>query len=156
MHANRQMLTTMMSYRSELNDSIQLRAALVQLMFTSTASFSFNYRIKLEHSMMLKMGWYDRKRESFNVQKSFNDLLGARLIIPSFRKHELAILDYFKSKEDNMIRRPYIREEFSYHGLHLSLSSTNFEFPWELQIWDTADREVNFKAHARHEARKEE
>ncbi|ERL64635.1 hypothetical protein L248_0692 [Schleiferilactobacillus shenzhenensis LY-73] len=117
--------------------------------------FEFEYRSKLEDSLYLKIAWYLRKQHDLYVGKSINDLFGGRIILADFRPYEKQILAYLLDKHDTMVSRPYIRDDDTYHALHLYIRKDNFSFPWELQIWDTADVQTNFQAHAAHEERKE-
>jgi len=44
----------------------------------------------------------------------------------------------------------YLRDKEGYKGLHVYFKNkNNFYFPWELQIWDAADVEMNITIHER-------
>lgn len=154
---NTNFLATTLRYRDRLSDWVKFETDLVPLIDQDWHVCKFNYRTKLEDSFFKKMHWYLNKSQPYYVLKTFNDLFGARLIIPNFRSFENSLLDYYGSKSDNMVRRAYIRDDTpSYHGLHLYISPSNTQFPWELQIWDTADEKANLFSHDMHEKRKED
>lgn len=153
---NAKMLDYTMLYRSELSNWLKPDIVLTRLALAEESKCKLGYRTKLEDSLLYKIKWYMGRQDTFYVLKSINDLFGARLIIPGFQEFEQETYNYYKSKEDERVRRCYIRDdEPSYHGLHLYIGSSNEEFPWELQIWDSGKEENNLKSHAYHEQKKE-
>lgn len=119
-------------------------------------TLQFNYRTKYERSLQRKIAWYGRRDQGFAVKKGINDLLGARLIVHGLRECEQEWAEHFKNDLGSLVSRVYIRDDDTYHALHVYIEDNNRHFPWEIQLWDFNDAETNYAAHDRHEQRKDE
>ncbi|WP_125580645.1 nucleotidyltransferase family protein [Levilactobacillus cerevisiae] len=115
--------------------------------------WKFQYRVKFLASLKVKVGHnLDKHRY---VAKVVNDLVGTRIIVGhlnrNFDEVEEVLVRLLKRQ---VISRYYLREDGKYRAIHCYFQSENRYFPWELQIWDTADATANFREHARHDLEK--
>lgn len=116
-------------------------------------SFDFRSRIKDPVSRMSKILTYkDGKNEGGKVaiKKCLNDLYGFRVFLntvehtDSFITNLCEVLDLFDVKVHNSCKGQYKATHIYFHN------SSNLFFPWELQIWNNADKEANIQSHKEH------
>lgn len=89
---------------------------------------------------------------AFPLRKVINDLLGFRIILPGVTENQATIDDFLdKLLAQGKIARHYYRQDQRYRAFHCYFRQNNFQYPWELQIWDQQDEAVNIYEHARHE-----
>ncbi|WP_242359656.1 hypothetical protein [Lactococcus petauri] len=116
---------------------------------------SVRIRIKQGESISEKLFYYKNKRENGRVpiNKCLNDLLGFRLIVSNLGSvGEKIKLD---NRLQKSISRMYPRSDGYYEALHLYFKNSNNRFfPWELQIWDVTQAELNEKSHEEHKQKR--
>lgn len=119
----------------------------------------FRCRAKLLDSAYKKLEHYhylEQKKGSFYITKSLNDMWGARIVFKDLNNNvdELnKILDNLKHK--GTISRFYFKDKQGYRATHCYFQTNNRYLPWELQIWDFLDMEINEGSHEKHEKEKE-
>lgn len=115
-------------------------------------NYEYSQRIKADNSIFSKLATYrTTQRHQFGeipLNKCINDLFGMRIIIKNGNIDYNIIEDYC----NNHI--PKIRfvdsTKFNYHAHHIYFKIDNFNFPWELQIWEEQYEKSNRKSHAEH------
>lgn len=117
------------------------------------------YRYKLDTTIMDKVESYYKKEDHIGkicIAKTINDLCGVRIICPNVRGNDKIqkILQSFK--DDKIIKRYYTKDKHRYKAIHCYFQLKNNYFPWELQIWDEKDAQLNHYLHEEHEKRRKE
>lgn len=136
-----------------------LNAALI------SSNFEYDYsewdariRIKQKESVINKLHYYfcNHVNGKTSIQKCLNDLLGFRLIIDDFNFNSLDIQNFFEDiKCEQNLMKWYTRDKEGYKGTHIYFKNvSNFYFPWELQIWNTAYARSNEISHELHKAKR--
>ncbi len=107
-----------------------------------TLDFPYDYRIKSMESCRIK---YDRYYPNFSVERTFNDIFGARIIIDSYQM-AYYIADEKHTRESNMISGK--NTDDGYRGLHLYYQPDHFTYPIEFQFNTPYDRCLNDWLHS--------
>lgn len=103
-----------------------------------------NYRIKSLDSILLK---YDRYYPNFTVERTYNDILGFRLICLDYTVPDelhTAYPDAFRRCSD---LRGGKKTDDGYRGVHLYFQVDHFHYPIELQYNTAFDRRFNDWLH---------
>ena len=107
-----------------------------------TAEFPYDYRIKSLESCRIK---YDRYYPNYAVERTYNDLFGARLIVEDYSQaYEIANMK--PVRESNMIAGKKMDD--GYRGLHLYYQPDHFVYPIEFQFNTAYDRRLNDWLHS--------
>lgn len=131
-----------LSYRLNLHEAIN-----DYLAFAGTRGIDFFYRVKTAESIHDKISRYLARDNQYPVNNILNDIFGARLIWPSETVAEiLQNLDEWKVRYG--LKNWYLRDVEGYIGVHIYFkNSSNFYYPWELQVWDENDVQANIENH---------
>lgn len=131
-----------LSYRLNLHEAIN-----DYLAFADTRGIDFFYRVKTAESIHDKISRYLARDNQYPVNNILNDIFGARLIWPSETVAEiLQNLDEWKVRYG--LKNWYLRDVEGYIGVHIYFkNSSNFYYPWELQVWDENDVQANIENH---------
>lgn len=136
------------SYRLNLHEAIN-----DYLLFSDTKDINFYYRVKTSESIQDKINRYLQRENQYPTNNILNDIFGARIVLPS---DDIAIilekLDNYKDKYG--LKNWYLRDADGYVGIHIYFNplhscqaTSNFYYPWELQIWDENDALTNIQNH---------
>lgn len=116
-------------------------------------------RVKQKDSIYNKLIFYGEKAEKgkIPIQKCLNDLLGFRLIMEDFDFLDKGYKDLLLSlKADLNLMKCYDRDVDGYKGSHIYFKNkNNFYYPWELQLWNSSDAELNEKSHKEHKSKRD-
>lgn len=134
-----------LAYRLNLHESINdylYRADLYDI--------SYFYRVKTSESILEKIKRFQQRNEGYPVNSILNDIFGARIIVSSEDISQIMEqLDNWKEKYG--LKNWYLRDKEEYIGIHIYFkNSSNFYYPWELQIWDKKDAEKNIQSHIKY------
>ncbi|WP_352417584.1 hypothetical protein [Clostridium tertium] len=106
-------------------------------------------RVKKQESIADKI--YRKTKEqggTFPVNKYLNDLLGFRVIDPSYKNNIHIIKELVNSyNENNVSIMGKFRQNNGYEGYHIYLKHSNNTFPIEVQIWDKDKEHSNMQHH---------
>lgn len=116
-------------------------------------------RVKSLGSLNEKIYQYNSSRRlkgKVRINKSINDLVGARFLVKNLNDNLEDYLEYIKQLKNTDIvdiYRPYIKNKDTskYCAIHIYLKDTNKHFCWEIQLWDPNSLEDNKLEHAKHE-----
>lgn len=107
-----------------------------------TLVFPYDFRIKSMESCRIK---YDRYYPNYAVERTYNDLFGARIIIEDYRQaYELAHTK--PSRESDLTSGK--KTDDGYRGLHLYYQPDHFVYPIEFQFNTVYDRRLNDWLHS--------
>lgn len=112
-------------------------------------------RLKLRNSIEYKMNNYMSAKHQFGeipLNKCFNDIFGMRIILKENANYE-TIKNFMKQYYSNQKIKFYDASKQDYVATHLYFYKENYDFRWELQIWDK-QHEISNKIS--HEAYKQE
>ncbi|MDO4449405.1 MAG: GTP pyrophosphokinase [Moraxella sp.] len=131
-----------LSYRLNLHEAIN-----DYLFFADIKDIHFYYRVKTAESIHDKINRYLARENQYPVNNILNDIFGVRMILPSeYISQILENLDKFKA--EYQLKNWYLRDVDGYIGIHIYFkNSSNFYYPWELQIWDIKDAKANIESH---------
>ncbi|WP_439256652.1 GTP pyrophosphokinase [Lonepinella sp. BR2271] len=134
-----------LAYRLNLHEAINdylYRADLTDI--------SYFYRVKTSESILHKIERFQQRSEGFPVNSIMNDIFGARMIVSTEDITQVMNkLDEWKEKYG--LKNWYLRDKDEYVGIHIYFkNSSNFYYPWELQIWDRKDAERNIQSHRKY------
>ena len=132
-------------YRLNLHESIN-----DYLIEHDLDNITYYYRVKTSESILDKIERYSKNVDKYPVNNWMNDIFGARMILSC---DELAeIQDLLDGWQDEFgLKNWYFRDKDDYRGLHVYFKNkSNFYFPWELQLWDENDVELNINNHRLH------
>ena len=105
-------------------------------------------RIKNIHSIEYKINNYkSKKHENGNIPvlKCFNDLFGARIILSQALTHKEIkkfIRDNYQDKY-----KCIDSSKGDYVATHIYFKNSNYNLPWELQVWNECSEERNIRSH---------
>jgi ppGpp synthetase/RelA/SpoT-type nucleotidyltranferase len=135
----------MLNYRLNLHESIN-----DYLIETDLNDVNYYYRVKTAESILDKIKRYADKADQYTVNNLLNDIFGCRIILSA--EAVVGVLDLVDAwQEQYGLKNWYMRDKDGYKGVHIYFKNgSNFYFPWELQIWVTADVESNIESHRRH------
>lgn len=134
-----------LSYRLNLHESIN-----DYLYFSNIKDISFYYWVKTSESIQDKIKRFLERENQYPTNNILNDIFGARIILPSHLIPEIINqLDYWKTEYH--LKNWYLRDVDGYLGIHVYFkNSSNFYYPWELQIWDEKDALKNIHNHQKY------
>ncbi len=144
---NKILLDSIISYREFINENnIQLLMDFKQF---STEKSKVNIRTKAKNSIEYKIKNYMENHENGKVpiNKCFNDLFGIRIICEDK-------LTY--NKIANLINNKYSElkcidsSKKDYKATHIYFKKNNFNFQWELQVWNKVDEINNIESHEKY------
>jgi len=117
---------------------------------TLQSAYDFQYRPKLIATILEKL--VHNQNQGKYVAKILNDLFGARLILPQlFEDRESIDILLSNLQRRGIISRFYTRIDGHYWGIHCYFQDKNSHFPWELQLWDSDHKSMNYQEHIRHD-----
>lgn len=137
------------AYKSALNRNI-VKVWDIQNKFTG-----IRYRIKQAESISEKILYYMSRNHQFGkipLNKCLNDFLGFRVLVDDLETvHDSLKID----SRVTSISKMYLRVDGNYRGLHLYFKNGNNRFfPWELQIWDKNQSQMNEVSHKEHKQKR--
>lgn len=144
---NEQMLNTIFNYREFINENnIQLLIDFKQ--FNSEKS-KVNIRTKTKNSIEYKIKNYTENHENgkIPIEKCLNDLFGIRIIGSEELTHE-QIMEFINMRHENLKCIDSSKKE--YKATHIYFKQDNFNFQWELQIWNKIDEVNNIISHEKY------
>lgn len=141
------MINILFDYRDCINDHIINFSLEIQQHNFGNAKVSS--RVKAQNSIEYKLYNYQINHEQGNIpiNKCMNDLYGIRMIIKNK-------LQYKEIKEE--IEKKYANlkcidsSKGNYKAIHIYFKKDNYSFPWELQIWNEEDEEINLESHRKY------
>lgn len=107
-------------------------------------AFDSAYRIKSLDSMLLK---YDRYYPHFTVERTYNDILGIRIICPDYAQADALRAEYPQEFRHCADMRDGKKCDDGYRGVHLYFQADHFHYPIELQYNTVFDRRLNDWLH---------
>ena len=112
--------------------------------FTEIATdekIKYENRIKALHSVSLK---YDKHFPNTPVEKTFNDILGIRVIV-----NDYSIVDIIEFPETTRVAdmRKGKSQDDGYRGIHVYYQKDHFHYPIEIQFVTSFDRQFNAWLH---------
>ena len=133
------------NYRLNLHESIN-----DYLMQADLDMIEFFYRVKTAEAIEDKINRYTSNEDQYPVNNWMNDIFGARMILSCNEMTDIqGMLDNWQ--DEFGLKNWYFRDKDDYRGLHVYFKNkSNFFFPWELQLWDENDVELNIKNHRLH------
>ena len=144
---NEMMLETIFNYREFINENnIQLLMDFKQ--FNSEIS-KVNIRTKTKNSIEFKIKNYNDNHEKgkIPIEKCLNDLFGIRIICSQKLNYD-EIVNFIKEK--NKKRKCIASSKKDYKATHIYFKQDNFNFQWELQIWNKEDETNNINSHEKY------
>ena len=144
---NEEILNVVFSYREFINENnIKLLMDFKQF---NTEKAKVNIRTKAKNSIEYKIKNYIENHENGKVpiNKCLNDLFGIRIICTEkIEKEQIAELIKFKFKNLKFIDS----SKQDYKATHIYFRQDNFNFQWELQIWNKEDEIKNISSHEKY------
>ncbi len=145
--SNEIMLDTIFNYREFINENnIQLLMDFKQ--FNNEIS-KVNIRTKTKNSIEYKLKNYNENHENgkIPIEKCLNDLFGIRIICAKKLEHN-EILNFIEEKHKKIKCINSSKKE--YKATHIYFKKDNFNFQWELQIWNKEDEINNINSHEKY------
>lgn len=144
---NEEMLNTIFNYREFINENnIQLLMDFKQF---NNDKAKVNIRAKTKNSIEYKIKNYIKNHEDGKVpiNKCFNDLFGIRIIC----SEEITNKQIQELIEDEFQDLKCIdSSKQEYKATHIYFKQDNFNFQWELQVWNKIDEINNINSHERY------
>lgn len=114
--------------------------------------FEYGQRIKADNSIFSKLATY-RTTEKHQygrlaLNKCINDLFGLRIIVNN-EKIEYNIIEEYCNEHSPKLRFINSTKD-GYKAYHVYFKIDNYNFPWELQIWEKRYEKSNRISHAKH------
>ncbi len=144
---NELMLNTIFNYREFINENnIQLIMDFKQF---NTDFSKVNIRAKTKNSIEYKIKNYVENHEGgkIPIEKCLNDLLGIRIICSEKLGYE-QIKEFVNKNFSNLKCIHSLRQE--YKATHIYFKKDNYNFQWELQVWNSEDEINNILSHERY------
>ena len=141
------MLETIFNYREFINENnIQLVMDFKQ--FNSEIS-KVNIRAKTKNSIEFKIKNYNDNHENgkIPIEKCLNDLFGIRIICSQKLNYD-EIVNFIKEKNKKL--KCIDSSKKDYKATHIYFKQDNFNFQWELQIWNKEDETNNINSHEKY------
>lgn len=145
--SNEKMLETIFNYREFINENnIQLIMDFKQ--FNSEIS-KVNIRTKTKNSIEFKIKNYNDNHENgkIPIEKCLNDLFGIRIIC-SQKLNYGEIINFINEKNKKL--KCIDSSKKDYKATHIYFKQDNFNFQWELQIWNKEDEINNINSHEKY------
>lgn len=144
---NELILEAIFNYREFINESnIQLIMDFKQF---NTENSKVNVRTKTKNSIEYKIKNYIENHENgeIPIDKCLNDLFGIRIIMNKRLTYN-QIIDFIRKKYKNLKCIDSSKKE--YKATHIYFKQDNFNFQWELQIWNKEDENNNINSHEKY------
>lgn len=144
---NELMLNTIFNYREFINENnIQLLMDFKQF---NSEKAKVNSRAKTKNSIEYKIKNYIENHENGKVpiEKCLNDLFGIRIICSEELTHE-QIEEFINKKHEYLKCIDSSKKE--YKATHIYFKQDNFNFQWELQVWNQIDENNNINSHEKY------
>lgn len=144
---NEQMLNTIFNYREFINENnIQL---LLDFKRFNTKNAKVNIRTKAKNSIEYKIKNYIENHENgkIPINKCLNDLFGIRIICAE-KMGYAQITELIKYKFKNLKCIDSSKQD--YKATHIYFRQGNFNFQWELQVWNREDEINNINSHEKY------
>lgn len=144
---NELILETVFNYREFINESnIQLIMDFKQF---NTENSKVNIRTKTKNSIEYKIKNYIENHENgeIPIDKCLNDLFGIRIIMNKRLTYN-QIIEFVRTKYKNLKCIDSSKKE--YKATHIYFKQDNFNFQWELQIWNKEDENNNINSHEKY------
>lgn len=144
---NEEMLNTVFSYREFINENnIQL---LMDFKKFNTQNAKINIRTKAKNSIEYKIKNYIENHEDGKVpiNKCLNDLFGIRIICTEPIEN-VQIVELVKSNFKNLKCIDSSKQD--YKATHIYFRQDNFNFQWELQVWNKENEINNINSHEKY------
>lgn len=144
---NEMILETIFNYREFINENnIQLVMDFKQ--FNSEFS-KVNIRTKTKNSIEFKIKNYNDNHENgkIPIEKCLNDLFGIRIICSQKLNYD-EIVNFIKEKNKKL--KCIDSSKKDYKATHIYFKQDNFNFQWELQIWNKEDETNNINSHEKY------
>ena len=145
--SNEVLLETIFNYREFINENnIQLLIDFKQ--FNSEIS-KVNIRAKTKNSIEYKIKNYNENHENgkIPIEKCLNDLFGIRIICSQKLNYD-EIQNFIKEKHKKL--KCIDSSKKDYKATHIYFKQDNFNFQWELQIWNKEDETNNINSHEKY------
>lgn len=115
----------------------------------SAFPFPVNHRVKNWNSMEDKLGRYQNgpSEGKMPLNKCLNDLFGWRIISADVPDYE-QIQSYLAKEFPGL--KCIDSSKQGYRATHIYISRSNFDFQWELQLWNARDEHSNKESHKQH------
>lgn len=144
---NEEMLNVIFNYREFINENnIQL---LMDFKKFNTEKAKVNIRTKTKNSIEYKIKNYIQNHENgeIPINKCFNDLFAIRIICTEQLTNK-QIVEFIESKFNNL--KCIDSSKQGYKATHIYFKQDNFNFQWELQIWNKIDEYENITSHEKY------
>lgn len=144
---NELMLNTIFNYREFINENnIQLLMDFKQF---NSENAKVNIRTKTKNSIEYKIKNYIETHENGKVpiEKCLNDLFGIRIICAEELMYE-QIVEFINKKYEDLKCIDSSKKE--YKATHIYFKQDNFNFQWELQVWNQVDEINNMNSHEKY------
>lgn len=144
---NENIIDTIFNYREFINENnIQLIMDFKQ--FNSEMS-KVNIRTKTKNSIEFKIKNYNDNHENgmIPIEKCLNDLFGIRIICNQRLSYN-KIAKFIEEKHKNL--KCINSSKKDYKATHIYFKQDNFNFQWELQIWNKEDEINNINSHEKY------
>lgn len=144
---NEEMLNTIFNYREFINENnIQLSLDFKQF---NNEKVKVNTRAKTKNSIEYKIKNYIQNHEDgkIPINKCLNDLFGIRIICAEqITNNQIEELIQNKFKDLKCIDS----SKQEYKATHIYFKQDNFNFQWELQVWNKIDEINNINSHEKY------
>mgnify|MGYP001851981925 CR=1 FL=1 len=144
---NEEILNAVFNYREFINENnIKLLMAFKQF---STENAKVNIRTKAKNSIEYKIKNYIENHENgkIPINKCLNDLFGIRIICAE-KMGYAQITELIKYKFKNLKCIDSSKQD--YKATHIYFRQGNFNFQWELQVWNREDEMNNINSHEKY------
>ena len=144
---NEIMLNNIFNYREFINENnIQLVNVFKQF---NNEKAKVNTRTKTKNSIEFKIKNYIQNHEDgkISINKCFNDIFGIRIICSEELTYE-QILEFIEQKHKDLKCINSSKKE--YKAIHVYFKEDNYNFQWELQIWNKSDEAKNINSHEKY------
>ena len=144
---NKEILNAVFNYREFINENnIKLLMDFKQF---NTENAKVNIRTKAKNSIEYKIKNYIENHENGKVpiNKCLNDLFGIRIICTKKIENE-QIKQLVKLKFKHLKCIDSSKQD--YKATHIYFRQDNFNFQWELQIWNKEDEMNNINSHEKY------
>lgn len=144
---NEKILNTIFNYREFINENnIQL---IMNFKKFNSKNAKINIRTKSKNSIEYKIKNYIENHENgkIPIEKCLNDLFGIRIICGQKLTYE-QIKEFINQKYNKLKCIYSLRQE--YKATHIYFKQDNFNFQWELQVWNKEDEINNINSHEKY------
>lgn len=144
---NNDILSNILNYREFINENnIQL---LMDFKKFNSKMSKVNIRAKTKNSIEFKIKNYMDNHENGKVpiNKCFNDLFGIRIICEEILTNK-QVSELIKGKFENL--KCIDSSKKDYKATHIYFKQDNFNFQWELQVWNKEDEIKNINSHEKY------